>query len=140
MPKPVKGFMTDKGNFFENEEEAEFHEADQDLRDKILDAGFDPDKFTALAVRFNSETRRYVNAYFEINKQDEEESRDAISASYTVKEILNSIDADTANETGRAEDNAPAELQSPDRRSAVSDMGSGPRTEAVPDKRKIDGT
>jgi hypothetical protein len=28
MVKPAKGFMTDDGNFFETEPEAEFHEAE----------------------------------------------------------------------------------------------------------------
>jgi hypothetical protein len=146
MAKAISGFMTNDGNFFEHEPEAEFHEAETDLmgalaRDQL--AGNVIDRFMELCVTHNSEIRRYVNAYLEVN--GEKAHTDAIIADSERAELDRLIGSTESvgnftDDARATEDPSAFQFQPSNRHGSVSDVGSSTRPEAVQDDKKGDGS
>jgi len=66
--KKTSGYLTDDGRFFEEEEEAEFAEAEQALLKSLPPALKNIDRFVEVILGSMTEIRRYYNAYSAINR------------------------------------------------------------------------
>jgi hypothetical protein len=142
MVKPAKGFMTDDGNFFETEPEAEFHEAETRMMTVLSRvAGLENtpyiDTFMETCVTHKAEIRRYLDAYEAVNQQQEITTDQQADDRAALERLITSRypQDDTAGSQ------ADASLQPFTRHghSDVSDVGGGPRSETVQDDTTRDG-
>lgn len=108
MVKPANGFMSDDGNFFEQEKDAEFHEAETALLSlfgqRITNAPL-VDLVMETLGEFSSQIRRYIDAYEAINKEGAAKvvTLDGYSVSSTeLERLLQPVDVATNN--GRGEE------------------------------------
>lgn len=121
--KPAKGFLTQDGEFFTTEIEAEYHEAVIAL-EEIVEAS--PGIMFISLINANSEAvKRYVNAYQAWAATEAPHSQDRVNHedNRSTEEKLNSL------------------LEQPSGRSEpVSDVGSGEQSEALRQQRQGDGS
>lgn len=112
--KPVSGFKTEDGNFFETDVEATYHEAETDLMVALglLSPNMDTSQFIATVEQVAKPLKEYLNAYAAKSTLDQSN----IAAS-NVNEAVQSF-------TGGSS-------------SSVPDMGSSERTETV--SRSVEG-
>lgn len=63
MVEPAQGFLTKSGQFFATAEEAEFHEANEELVAAVHSMKINPEVFINILENFPTETMRWLNAY-----------------------------------------------------------------------------
>lgn len=108
MLKKVQGFVTSDNSFFEDEVDAELHEATADLDHVVEELQYSPTQFREII----DETMHYVRRY--------------IDARSKVETVIHHED----EHQGQA-DTAPLFDESADRRKPVRSLGSGSRTKKV---------
>lgn len=144
MVKPAQGFMSDDGNFFDTEAEAEHHEAETNLMMVLGSsylAGDAIDTFMEHCVTHKAVIRRYLDAYEAINQQEETTISEHDKAAAYVIAASSFAEARRYSQDNTAGSQADASLQplADNRHSDVSDVGGSPRSEAVQDDTTRDG-
>jgi len=138
--KMAQGYVTDDGTFFESKQEAELHEAESRLRGTAALAfpELNVDMFITVILQLRNELGEYLNAYAAAttNQRDHSEVEDRAA-------VDDRPPPEIATGTGHvssAEEDLAALLKLPPRGpSNVSNVGSGPRTEKVQERRSEHG-
>lgn len=135
--RQASGFITEDGTFFETEEEAKLHEAEQWLRGQMVMhfPQIDVDGILNLVETLRTELGEYLNAtaaHLRTQTKKQNRTGDQDSSSSEVSGHLGHVSS--------AKEDLEALLQLPSRRpSHVPDVGSGPRTEKVQERREEHG-
>jgi hypothetical protein len=137
--KQATGYITEDGTFFERQEEASLHEAEQRLRSRLVEVNgtVDPEKFMNLVLGVMRELKGFVDAYnaadtTERNQQDKD--GEAVDDSETP-----ASDASIGHVSPTEEDLASL-LKLPSRGPRnVPDVGSSPRPKEVSKRRPKHG-
>ena len=129
--RQVKGFLSDDGVFFDAHADAELYEAMHDLELVVKNIGANPEKFLVVLDGCHKQVRRYLDAKegFKASEASGVASAAAGTASHPEH---------NADDAG-AETHAPVLEQPFNESKSVPDVGSGERTEAVPDYSEVDG-
>ena len=138
--RKAEGFITADGTFFEREKDAALHEAETRLRNR-LSAEYpqlSQESFFGILVNVAGETGDYINALYAANSTERAETEDEIGGS-----AGNGSQAEVDDGLGHVastEEDLTSLLQLPTRGlEHVSDMGSGPRSAKVSNRRKKHG-
>ena len=142
--KPTQGYLTEDGTFFESKKEAALYEAEIRLRDAFIERyqKGDVEVFMTIVRTLRKQIGDYCNVYFTPSPVDITEPN--TPAQEPIGEADDSGPPTTADDrprilTGTEEDIASV-LKLPTRRHRnVSDVGSSPSTEEVPDRGPIYG-
>jgi hypothetical protein len=139
--KMAQGYVTDDGTFFESKAEATLHEAETALRVSLVNLNnrLDVEKFLEITFAIMPELRRYIDAYNAANPtqhdQAEVEDRETTGDSGTPE------GAASVGHVSSTEEDLAALLKLPARGpSHVPDVGSGPRSKEVQERRAEHGS
>jgi hypothetical protein len=150
--KQAKGFITEDGRFFENQTEAEYHEARRSLEIQ-LDAieiaegrYVDPDKFIDVLTSVIPSIERFIHAYQKDPEHAQRYEDDIANERQRLREALSDTPSDPAQGNGAAiapgrpyrgsRESPPGVLeQSPSRYVSVPNVGRGEQSEELPDDR-----
>jgi|ERR1041385_280823 hypothetical protein len=141
MVKPTSGFLSDDGNFFKTEAEAEFHEAETALMMALGSnhiSGPAIDGHMVLCVTHKHAIRRYLNAYEAVNqKSDDGKAAEEVERAELERLLAGypETGGHTQDDAAGAERDAAVQPFARDGHSDVSDVGSGSHTEAVQDNK-----
>jgi hypothetical protein len=134
MSKQVNGYLAEDGKFFETEAECARYEYWIELVRLCESHNIDPQNFFELLHEWNKEIRSYYYADDGCTEK-RAKAKGRVSLSSETTEPLPRTDLDNQDATVRVETDAGV-LELPLRgRIGVSDVRSGPRTEAVPPAR-----
>jgi len=142
--KPTQGYLTEDGTFFESKKEAALYEAEIRLRDAFIERyqKGDVEVFMTIVRTLRKQIGDYCNVYFTPSPVDITEPN--TPAQEPIGEADDSGPPTTADDrprilTGTEEDIASV-LKLPTRRHRnVSDVGSSPSTEEIPDRGPLYG-
>lgn len=136
------GFTTVDGHFFENEAEAEFHEAEMSLLASLAEQKIAAERFMFVVDNAVPQLRRYLDARekLEAVQRPIEGSFVVLGAEWSEDKLHVSSTTVYQGLDGRTEkDTASVFEQPPSRSESVSNMGSGTHPEAVSDDSESDG-
>jgi hypothetical protein len=144
MVKPAKGFMTDDGNFFETEPEAEFHEAETALmvvlgKETITTGGLFLDQFMETCVTHKAEIRRYLDAYEAVNQQEATAVNEADITAAELERLIGPTGWHPQDDAAGSQADASIQPLTDNGHSDMSDVGGSPRSETVQDDTTRDG-
>jgi hypothetical protein len=140
--KKTEGYVTDDGTFFENHLEAALHEAESKLRERLVTAfpQVDIEKFIAIVFEVMPQLWSYIHAHNTATaaKRDQQaEEPDRVEAQHGGEA---KVDGGIGHVSSTEEDLASLLKLPPRGPSHVSNVGSGPRTKKIPERRAKHGT